>query len=231
MDSKETNLSFLSGGGEMGRLMREHDWSSSPLGQPAAWPQALRTVVRLMLNTGHPMYIWWGPELACLYNDAYRQSIGPERHPESLGRSALEVWAEIWDIIGPQIDQVMSGRGPTWHENALVPITRHGRREDVYWTYSYSPIDDETAATGVGGVLVTCTETTRAVLAKARETEAAARQLRLFEQAPGFIIIMRGPDHIVDFINNAHRAVFNSHDWLGKSIRDAFPSIEGQGFF
>jgi hypothetical protein len=110
------------------------------------------------------MYIWWGPEGACLYNDAYRQSIGSERHPSSLGRPAREVWGEIWDIIGWQIEQVMSGRGSTWHENALVPITRNGKTEDVYWTYSYSPIDDEAAAHGVGGVLVVCAETTDTVL-------------------------------------------------------------------
>jgi PAS domain S-box-containing protein len=154
---------FLQGGGEMGALMRAHDWSRSSLGAPADWPQSLRTVVRLMLNTGHPMYIWWGPELACLYNDAYRESIGPERHPQSLGRPAREVWAEIWPIIGPQIEQVMSGRGATWHVDQLVPITRHGRLDDVYWTYSYSPIDDDAAPGGIGGVLVVCTETTTQV--------------------------------------------------------------------
>ena len=154
---------FLQGGGEMGALMRAHDWSRSSLGAPADWPQSLRTVVRLMLNTGHPMYIWWGPELACLYNDAYRESIGPERHPESLGRPAREVWAEIWPIIGPQIEHVMSGRGATWHVDQLVPITRHGRLDDVYWTYSYSPIDDDASPGGIGGVLVVCTETTKQV--------------------------------------------------------------------
>ena len=132
-------------------------------------------MVRLMLNTGHPMYIWWGKDGACLYNDAYRESIGPERHPSSLGRPAREVWDEIWDIVGPQIEQVMSGGGATWHEDHLVPITRHGRREDVYWTYSYSPIDDETAPRGVGGVLVVCTETTRKVLAERRLRESEAR--------------------------------------------------------
>ncbi len=144
-------------------LMREHDWSMTPLGPPEGWPQPLRTVVRLILNTGHPMYIWWGPDLLCFYNDAYRQSIGSERHPGSLGRPARAVWHEIWPIIGPQIDQVISGGGATWHENHLVPITRNGRLEEVYWTYSYSPIDDDSAPNGVGGVLVVCqTETTAA---------------------------------------------------------------------
>jgi signal transduction histidine kinase len=184
-----------------------------------------------MLNTRHPIYIWWGPQLYSFYNDAYRQSIGPERHPGSLGRPGREVWDEIWDIIGPQIDQVMSGGGATWHENALVPITRNGRREEVYWTYSYGPIDDSSAPNGVGGVLVVCTETTATVLAEKRRSEQMQRQTRLFEQAPAFTIIMRGPQHVVEFVNHAHRAVFGSDDWLGKTIREAFPSITGQGFY
>jgi PAS domain S-box-containing protein len=167
------DLPFLAGGGEMGALMRAHDWSTSPLGSPADWPQALRTAARLLLNCGHPMYIWWGSEGACLYNDAYRLSIGPERHPGSLGRPVREVWGEIWDIIGPQIEQVMAGRGATWHENQLVPITRNGRREDVYWTYSYSPIGDEAALNGVGGVLVICSETTQKVLSLDMEATRA----------------------------------------------------------
>jgi two-component sensor histidine kinase len=232
--SEPTNLgkpAFLQGGGEMGALMRAHDWGASQLGPPETWPLPLRTILRVLLNTGHPMYVWWGPQLLCFYNDAYRQSIGSERHPGSLGRPAREVWAEIWEIIGPQIEQVMSGGGATWHENALVPITRNGRREDVYWTYSYSPIEDPEAANGIGGVLVTCTETTRTVLAERRRAEEAARQRRLFEQAPGFIIIMRGAEHVVEFVNNVHRSSFGSADWLGRPIRDAFPSVAGQGFF
>ena len=125
----------------------------------------------------------------------------------------------------------MSGGGATWHENALVPITRNGCREEVYWTYSYSPIDDSAAETGVGGVLVVCTETTATVLAEKQRTQQMLRQRRIFEQAPAFIIIMRGAQHLVDFVNDAHRRVFGSEDWIGKTIREAFPSIEGQGFF
>ena len=113
MTSPERDTTFLAGGGEMGALMRAHAWKDSPLGEPAGWPQSLRTAVRLLLNCGHPMYIWWGPDLICLYNDAYRRSIGPERHPSSLGQPGRAVWEEIWPIIGPQIEQVMSGRGAT----------------------------------------------------------------------------------------------------------------------
>ncbi len=231
MSSGETNnasLAFLSGGGEMGALMRAHDWSTSSLGSPDLWPQALRTVVRIILNTGHPMYIWWGQDLACLYNDAYRLSIGPERHPGSLGRPAREVWGEIWDIIAPQIDQVMSGGGATWHENQLVPITRHGRREEVYWTYSYGPIDDEG---GVGGVLVVCTETTQQVLA-ARTLAAEREQFaQLFHASPSFMAVLQGPEHRFQLINPAYLRLLGHRELLGRTAREAAPEVEGQGFF
>jgi signal transduction histidine kinase/CheY-like chemotaxis protein len=177
-----SDVRFLTGGGEMGALMRAHDWRRSSLGPPSQWPQSLRTIVRLMLNTGHPMFVFAGADGACLYNDAYRESIGPERHPGALGRPAKEVWAEIWHIIGPQIEQVMAGGGATWHVNALVPITRHGRLEDVYWTYSYSPIDDESAPGGIGGVLVVCTETTKHVLAERELSESMDRFRELAAQ-------------------------------------------------
>ena len=131
-----------------GRLTRAFDWAATPLGPPAAWPQSLRTAVRLLLNSRHPMFIWWGPELIQFYNDAYSRTMGPERHPGALGQPGATCWDEIWDIIGPQIELVMEGEGATWHEDQLVPVTRHGRREDVWWTYGYSPIDDETRPAG-----------------------------------------------------------------------------------
>jgi PAS domain S-box-containing protein len=146
---------FLDGGGEMGALIRAHDWSGSALGPPARWPPALRTAVRLMLTTGHPMCIWWGADLACLHNDAYRESVAPERRAGALGRPARQVWSESWDLISPQIEQLMSGRGATWTVNDL--------------TCSGSPIDDETAPGGIGGVLVVCSKAPDALL---RESEA-----------------------------------------------------------
>ena len=163
----------------MGARMRAFDWSTTPLGDPQGWPQTLRTVIRLMLTTNHPMFVFWGPELTCFYNDAYSASIGPEKHPAMLGAPGHEMWQEIWTIIGPQIDLVMSGKGATWHENHLVPIIRHGKLDEVYWTYSYSPIDDEQSATGVGGVLVVCTETTSRVLSDRDVREREDRYRRL----------------------------------------------------
>src|SRR5712672_3330380 len=175
--NRPTSADFLAGGGEMGALMRAYDWSGSRLGKPETWPQSLRTAVRILLNTNHPMFIWWGSDLIQFYNDAYRQTMGPERHPGALGQGGRECWAEIWDIIGPQIEQVMSGGGATWHENQLVPVTRHGKLEQVYWTYGYSPIDE---GDGIGGVLVVCRDVTKeylsAVALREREAELARVQ-------------------------------------------------------
>src|ERR1700726_1662133 len=106
-----TLADFLAGGGEMGAATRAYDWSASPLGKSDTWPQSLRTALRILLNTNHPMFIWWGEELIQFYNDAYRQTMGPERHPSALGQRGRECWAEIWPIIGPQIEQVMRGGG------------------------------------------------------------------------------------------------------------------------
>ena len=223
-------LAFLARGGEMGAIMRNHDWTGLSLGAPETWPQPLRTAVRFMLNTGHPMYIWWGAEGACLYNDAYRASIGPERHPSSLGRPVREVWAEIWDIIGPQIEQVMAGGPATWHENQLVPITRHGKREDVYWTYSYGPIDDPDAANGIGGVLVVCTETTATVLAERERAAQADRQRHLFEQAPSFMAILEGPEHRITFANAAYMRLVGDREVIGRRVSDALPEAAAQGY-
>jgi PAS domain-containing protein len=177
------------------------------------------------------MYIWWGPNHLCLYNDAYRQSIGSERHPSSLGRPGREVWAEIWDIIRPQIDHVMRGGGATWNENPLVPITRNGVREEVYWTYSYSPIDDEDSPGGVGGVLVICTETTTHVLHSQQVAAQNERQRRLLQQMPGFVGVLAGPEHVYEYVNDAYIAISGPRNFLGRTVREVFPELEGQGFY
>src|SRR3954469_18640874 len=221
--TRPTSADFLAGGGEMGALTRAYDWTANPLGGPETWPQSLRTAVRILLNTNHPMFIWWGPELIQFYNDAYRQTMGQERHPSALGQRGRECWAEIWPIIGPQIEQVMSGGGATWHENQLVPIIRHGVLEDVYWTYSYGPIDEATAPDGIGGVLVICTETTAQVMA---EREAATQREKLaafFRQSPSFMALLEGPQHRFRLTNAAYMQVIGEREVLGRTVAEALP--------
>jgi len=214
---------FIQGGGEMGALLRAHDWTTTGLGPPETWAHPLRTTVRLLLNTVHPMYIWWGSDLLCFYNDAYRQLIGRDRHPGSLGRPAREVWEEIWPIIGPQIALVMAGGGATWQKNALIPITRDGRLEDVYWTYSYSPINDESAAAGVGGVLAICSETTEQVKAARRIAEERERLTELFEQTPNFRALLRGPEHRIELVNPGFVRLLGRQDVVGRTVAEALP--------
>ena len=223
-------LAFLDGGGVMGAHIRAHDWSATPLGAPASWPAPLRTAVRILLTTNHPVFLFWGEQHICFYNDAYSRSLGPEKHPSMLGVPGRMAWDEIWDVIGPQIDLVMSGQGATWHENQLIPITRHGRREDVYWTYSYSPVDDPSAAMGVAGVLVLCTETTEQVLAAKRLRAAERRWRQLFDQAPGFACVLGGPQHRFEFANPAYFALVGRDDFIGQEVAEVFPWAVKQGF-
>jgi two-component sensor histidine kinase len=223
-----TPPAFLEGGGEMGERIRAYDWSKTPVGPPEGWPQSLRVTVRLMLNSQHPMFIWWGPELVQLYNDGYRQTMGPEMHPGTLGAKGKDSWAEIWPIIGPQIEFVMSGRGSTWNVEQMVPIHRHGRFDEVWWTYGYSPIDLED---GVGGVLVVCTDVTEQHRERERFKAQTARLAHMFEEAPGFIAVMTGPQHQFELANAAYRRLIGNRDIVGKPVREALPDIAGQGFY
>ncbi|WP_247887327.1 PAS domain S-box protein [Azospirillum sp. SYSU D00513] len=183
-------LEWLRNGGGMAGRIRAHDWSRTSLGPVGSWPQSLRTAVGIMLSTRHPVFIFWGPAHACLYNDAYAASLGPEKHPAILGMPGRDAFPEAWPLIGPQIDQVMGGGEPTWHEDHLIPITRYGRREDVYWTYSYGPIDEPGAPNGVGGVLVLCTETTRSVVAR----RVSEERFRVLAEASSQVFFRMSPD-------------------------------------
>ena len=226
----ESTLSFLQADGEMAERIREHDWSSTTLGPPSRWSSTLKAMVRMALTTRHPIFIFWGREHICLYNDAYSASLGPEKHPSILGARARDAWPEIWTIIGPQIEMVLRGEGATWHENQLVPILRHGAIRDVYWTYSYGPIDDEDAQNGVGGVLVVCTETTSQVMAERRLATERERFAQLFEQAPTFMAFLRGPEHLIELANPGYMRLVGQRPVIGRTVAEALPEAVEQGY-
>ena len=159
--------SFLAGGGEMGALIRAKDWSSSPLGEPAAWPQSLKTVVRIMLTSRYAMWMCWGEELSFFYNDAYRPTLGV-KHPGALGMPAQKVWAEIWKDIGPRIEAVLGSGEATWEQALLLFLERSGYTEETYHTFSYSPLADD--AGRVAGMLCVVTEETERVIGERRLT-------------------------------------------------------------
>ena len=175
MNKVSNNIQFLAGGGEMGRLTREKDWSETSLGPVTSWPQSLRTALSIILKSKFPMFLFWGEELICFYNDAYRPSLGINgKHPSILGMKAEKAWSEIWPVIKPLIDQVLGGGEGTWSEDQLIPIYRNGKLEDVYWTFSYSPVNDETDKPV--GVFVTCVETTDKIAAF-KKSEESKREL------------------------------------------------------
>jgi len=161
-------LGFLDGGGRTGALMRAHDWSDSPLGSPEGWPQSLRTVVSLLLQSQFPMFVAWGKDLGFLYNDPYSEILGT-KHPRALGRRFYDIWSEIWPDISPLVDAAMAGQA-TYREDLPLLMNRKGFDEQTWFTFSYSPVRDETGA--VAGMFCACSETTRNVLA-----ERALREL------------------------------------------------------
>ncbi len=153
------------GEGEMATRVRAMDWSGAPVGPIQQWPQNLCIAVGIMLESRHPMLIWWGPEFTMFYNDAFMVLAG-SKHPTGLGQHGAEMFAEIWPTIGPMLNGVLSSGKATWVDDQLLMMNRRGLDEETYWTYSYSPIRDIDGR--VGGVFTATTDTTARVLGERR---------------------------------------------------------------
>lgn len=153
------------GKSEMSALMRAHDWSSTHLGPVDQWPQSLRTTVSILLSSRYPMFTFWGPQLVKLYNDSYRPILG-DKHPAALGQPGPQIWHEIWHDIVPLVNQVIVDGESTWSDNLQLFMHRSSYVEETYFTFSYSPVRDETG--GIGGLFCACTETTQQVLGERR---------------------------------------------------------------
>ena len=138
--------------------MRAFDWTTTELGDPERWPVNLRVALQICLASRFPMNVWWGPSLTLFYNDAYISFLGPQKHPAVLGRSGREAWSEIWPTIGPMIENVMATGAASWAEDMLMFFERQVPKEEVYVTFSFSPIDGESGK--VAGLFCACTETT-----------------------------------------------------------------------
>ena len=147
------------------------DWAATALGPRAGWPVSLKSMMAMVLAAEQPMLLWWGPGLVQIYNDAFAPCLG-NRHPAALGQPAVAFWQDVWPVVGGQIERVLALGRPTVKEDALVPIWRNGRMEEVYWSYTYTPVFDDDGA--LCGVLTICTETTARVLAQRRQQMLAA---------------------------------------------------------
>ncbi len=154
------------GGGAAGALMRQIDWQHTPFGLPQEWPQSLRSAISICLGTNFPIAIYWGPELALLYNDAWSDIPG-EKHPWAMGRPGREVWPEIWDAIGPLFEAVQRTGEGVWQEDQLLPMNRHGYTEECYFNFTFSPIRGENGT--VEGIFNAVVETTYRVIEERRE--------------------------------------------------------------
>jgi hypothetical protein len=164
--------SFLTGAGEMAALVRSIDWLGSPLGAIGTWPQSLRTTMSICLSSRFPIAVYWGPEYLMLYNQSLVPMVGANKHPNAFGQSARVVLAEIWSIIEPLLRHVRTTGEATWTENLMLPLARTGAPEESYFTFTYSPIRDESE--GVGGVFCAVVETTEKVI--------EGRRLRLLNE-------------------------------------------------
>jgi PAS domain S-box-containing protein len=220
-------LSFLTDGGQMGAAIRAYDWVKTPLGAPAEWPTPLKTLVSVLLSANQPMFVAWGIEQTLLYNDAYAVVLG-DKHPYALGRPFLAVWSEIEADLIPIVDQAYGGM-PVHMDDITLMMNRHGYEEETHFAFSYTPIRGDGGL--VEGLFCACTEVTEQVLAERRRAADTERQRRMFEQAPGFITILDGPEHVFEFANATYRRLFGERELVGKTVREAFPELTGQGFY
>lgn len=221
------DTAFLTGGGKVGALIREHRWADAPLGEPVAWPQSLRSALSICLHSSFPTAIYWGAELRLLYNDAWAP-IPAERHPWALGRPGGEVWADIWHVVGPQFARVLeTGEGFSTYDQ-MLPMVRQGVRRETYWNYSFTAIRGEDGS--VVGVFNQGNETTAAVLARRQAEAEIARLGRMFAQAPGAVAVLRGPAHQFEIVNSAYERLVGRHDLVGRTVAEVLPEVIDQGF-
>ncbi|MEO5830789.1 MAG: PAS domain-containing protein [Rhodanobacter sp.] len=222
---------FLNGGGEMGALMRAHPWARSLPGVVERWPNPLRTVVSLMLNSPFPMFLLWGEQRVCLYNDGYIPMLGA-RHPAALAAPFQQVWPEIWGEISPLIDHAYAGTS-TYFENFPLRIERNGAPEQAYFTFSYSPLRGPHG--GIEGMFCTCSETTAQMQAEIGLRNNEAHWRGLFENMQeGFFVaqaVRDEQDRIVDFrfaeVNPAFeiQSGLDSSAAPGRTIREMLPNV------
>ena len=234
---KATDLQLLfPGDGDMARRCRAFDWERTALGAPSGWPPALRTVVRTAIESPIAMNLWCGPELVLVYNDGYRLLLG-SKDSTALGQRGADVWHELWDEIAPRFDRIRAGGSSMYAENARFLMERvEGPPVEAYFTYSLSAVrDDDDVLIAVLNVAV---ETTSLVIAdrqtreaRAQAEQAEARLRSVFAQAPAFLAVMHGEQHVFEFVNDAYRQLVGDRDVVGRAVAEVLPELREQGFF
>jgi signal transduction histidine kinase/CheY-like chemotaxis protein len=177
-----------SGSTGMAALIAQKNWAETPIGAAETWSPTLRTITNFMLANRFPLLLWWGPEYIQMYNDAYAPILGVKHPNRALGRPVRECWNEIWHVLKPLIDTPFHGGPATWMEDIELEINRSGRIEETHFTVAYSAVPDETAPTGIGGVLATVHEITEKIVGERRvailrDLGAGAGEAKTAEQA------------------------------------------------
>ena len=218
----------------MAEMIRHTDWSKTRLGPSHQWSASLRIAVTAALDSPLPTIVLWGSELLQIYNDTYCPHLGL-RHPAAMGQATYDCWPEVVEFNQPIYERVM-GNGETVHlVDQEYVIEPSGVPETRYFTVTYAPLRDESGA--VHGVTVIAVETTQRVLMERENktlheaSRSANEQLKqMFAQAPNFMVVLKGPDHVFEIVNAAGTALFSGRDVIGTSVLESFPEIASQGF-
>ncbi|HTM15297.1 MAG TPA: HWE histidine kinase domain-containing protein [Terracidiphilus sp.] len=219
--------SFLIGGGDMATLISAYDWSGTPLGALETWPQSLKTATAILLRSPVPIVMLWGEDGIMICNDAY-SVFAAERHPRLLGCKVREGWPEVADFNDNVMKVGLAGGTLAYRDQELT-LHRKSAPEQVWMNLDYSPVLDESGKPA--GVIAIVVETTEKVLAQRRIAAERERLAQMFEKAPSFMALLRGPDHVFELINSAQAKLIGERDVLGKAVGRALPELEGQGLF
>ncbi|RYY85827.1 MAG: hybrid sensor histidine kinase/response regulator, partial [Comamonadaceae bacterium] len=218
---------FLDGGGLARDLVLGRDWTGHPLGPPDGWPEGLKVALSLVVNSPESMILCWGPDLHFFFNDTYIPLLGP-RVGWAMGARFDEVWADALEQAHPIIADAMAGRSRRFNDLPWKLATDRGQA-DTWWTFSYSRILD--AHGEVAGLFIFTNETTAKVLADAALRESTERQRQTLQQMPGFVGILNGPEHRFEYVNDAYVTISGPRAFVGRTVREVFPELEGQGFY
>jgi PAS domain S-box-containing protein len=227
--------------GDVAVLCRGIDWAATSLGPTEQWSAALRSAVRTCLESPFPINLWCGDELVLIYNDAYTAVLG-DKHPASLGRPGPQVWSEIWDVIEPMFAQIRAGGPPVYAEDAPFVVRRaedepeaRGDEPNAWFTFALSPLRDEDGR--IVAMLNIVSESTGRVLAerelrreRANAEHAEARLREVFTQAPAFMAVLRGEQHVFEYVNSSYYQLIGGRAVIGRPVSEALPEIRGQGF-
>ncbi|UYB53696.1 PAS domain-containing protein [Xanthomonas sp. AM6] len=225
-DTEALAYPFLHGGGRTGALIARFDWSRTPLGPLSEWPQSLRTVTAMLLRSPLPIVLLWGREGIMIYNDAYAVFAGA-RHPQLLGSEVRQGWAEVAEFNDNVMKVGLAGRTLSYKDQELT-LHRNGRPEQVWMDLDYSPVLDDSGVPA--GVIAFVVDTTERVRAQAHIQAERTRLTRLFDQAPGLMMMLTGREHVVELANPAFVRLMGGGALLGLPIREALPDMARPDF-